>query len=86
MAQPTRIEPLRLPDGKVVTPNPPTGGSWQITADGALQPRDEATARAAGLAWPTTPTAPTAPAAVPAAEAAPASVAAQATAAKPATK
>lgn len=83
MAQPTRIEPLRLPDGKVVTPNPPTGGSWQITADGALQPRDEATARAAGLAWPTTPTA---PAAVPAAEAAPASVAAQATAAKPATK
>lgn len=84
MAQPTRIEPLRLPDGKVVTPNPPTGGSWQITADGALQPRDEATARAAGLAW--QPAAPPAPAAVPAPEAAPASVAAQATAAKPATK
>ena len=40
MAQPTRIEPLPLPDGKVNTPNPPTGGSWQITADGALQPRD----------------------------------------------
>lgn len=84
MAQPTRIEPLRLPDGKVVTPNPPTGGSWLTTADGALQPRDEATARGAGLAW--QPAAPPAPAAVPAPETAPASVAAQATAAKPATK
>lgn len=84
MAQPTRIEPLRLPDGKVVTPNPPTGGSWQITADGALQPRDAATARAAGLAW--QPAEPPAPAAVPATEAAPASGAAPATAAKPATK
>ena len=84
MSQPTRIEPLRLPDGKVIPPSPPCGGSWSLTADGALQPRDEATARAAGLAW--QPAAPPAPAAVPAPGAAPASVAAQATAAKPATK
>lgn len=51
MAQPTRIEPLRLPDGKVITPNPPSGGSWMHTTDGALQPRDKATADRAGLAW-----------------------------------
>lgn len=50
-AQPTRIEPLRLTDGKVITPNPPSGGSWTITADGALQPRDRGTAERAGLAW-----------------------------------
>lgn len=60
MSQPTRIEPLRLPDGKVIPPSPPCGGSWSLTADGALQPRDEATALAAGLGWP-----PAVPVAVP---------------------
>lgn len=65
--KPTRIDPLRLPDGKVITPQPPTGGSWMVTADGALQPRDEATAKAAGLQWPA-PVAPViAPVAAPAA-------------------
>jgi hypothetical protein len=51
MAQPTRIEPLRLADGKTITPIPPTAGSWAITADGALQPRDRDTAKRAGLDW-----------------------------------
>ena len=51
MNRPTRIEPLRLPDGRVITPNPPTGGSWATTDDGALVPRDHATADRAGLDW-----------------------------------
>lgn len=51
MAQPTRIEPLRLADGKAITPIPPAAGSWAITADGALQPRDRDTAKRAGLDW-----------------------------------
>lgn len=33
-------------------PAPPAGGSWLRLEDGSLQPRDEATARDAGLAWP----------------------------------
>lgn len=56
----TRIEPVRLPDGKLITPIPPCGGSWETTADGAIKPRDPATARAAGLDW--APAAPAAPA------------------------
>lgn len=52
MSKPIRIEPVRLPDGKVITPNPPVGGCWMTTDDGALQPRDKETAAAAGLAWP----------------------------------
>lgn len=67
MNRPTRIEPLRLPDGRVITPNPPTGGSWSTTADGALVPRDQATADRAGLDWVETvpmPAAAPAPAAV----------------------
>lgn len=52
MTLPIRIEPIRLPDGRVITPNPPVGGCWLITADGALQPRDKPTAKAAGLDWP----------------------------------
>lgn len=33
-------------------PAPPCAGSWLREADGGLRPRDEGTARAAGLAWP----------------------------------
>lgn len=33
-------------------PAPPCAGSWLREADGSLRPRDEGTARAAGLAWP----------------------------------
>lgn len=65
---PIRIEPIRLPGGQVITPNPPVGGCWMVTADGALQPSDQSTAKAAGLDWPepVTPSAAAAPAAVPA--------------------
>lgn len=31
---------------------PPCGGNWLREADGGLRPRDEATAKDAGLAWP----------------------------------
>ena len=65
---PIRIEPIRLPDGTTVTPTPPVGGCWMTTADGALQPRDRPTAKAAGLDWPepAAPSAAAAPVAVPA--------------------
>jgi hypothetical protein len=78
MSRPTRIEPLRLNDGRVITPNPPTGGSWVVAADGALVPRDHATANRAGLDWIDTsaapavaPAAPTATASSPAVAVAP---------------
>ena len=32
---------------------PPCGGRWAREADGGLRPLDEATAKDAGLAWPT---------------------------------
>ena len=42
-----RIEPPA--EGEV---QPPCGGSWLREADGGLRPRDEATAKDAGLDWP----------------------------------
>ena len=42
-----RIEPPA--EGEAM---PPCGGSWQREADGGLRPRDESTAKDAGLHWP----------------------------------
>lgn len=42
-----RIEPPA--EGEAM---PPCGGSWVREADGGLRPRDEATAKDAGLHWP----------------------------------
>jgi hypothetical protein len=44
-----RIEPALDAKGNPVDQLPPCGGSWLRDADGGLTPRDEATARDAGL-------------------------------------
>lgn len=49
---PSRIPPVLDADGAPVELNPPFGGRWLRDADGGLSPADEATATAAGLAWP----------------------------------
>lgn len=48
----TKIDPIKTEDGKLITPTPPSGGSWTVDAGGALVPRDKATAEGAGLTWP----------------------------------
>lgn len=45
---PTRIEPTEAQP----EPIPPCGGAWLRDEDGGLRPGDQATAAAAGLAWP----------------------------------
>jgi hypothetical protein len=44
-----RIEPTLDAAGQPVEVLAPCGGSWQRDADGGLTPRDESTARDAGL-------------------------------------
>lgn len=47
---PTRLPPEYDDDGQPLPPR--FGGSWRREDDGSFSPRDEATARGAGLAWP----------------------------------
>lgn len=51
-ALPERIAPALDSNGQPSELNPPTAGRWRRDADGGLTPADEATASAAGLAWP----------------------------------